>query len=302
MATAVAVGVVGYDDVETPSGAYRHQLGGGATFFALAGARLAPTRLVAAVGTDFDDRDLLSLAEGGVDVTGVERIDGRSHRWAGRYGAEMGAAETLVNDVGVVGAWRPVVDGLRPGDVLYVGSLDPAIQAGVIDRTPRGVTTIFDTQDHWIARSAAAAMAACARCDVACLNEDEIRMLTGHGATGAAAARLLDAGVRAIVMKQGRGGATLFHSSGDLAVPAYPLERVEDPTGAGDALAGGLAGHLARTGRDDLDTLADAVAYGVACASFVAGRAAGRRIPDWSLEAIEARRRELRGAIAAPRP
>ncbi len=301
MGTAVGVGVVGYDHVVTPAGTYRHQLGGGATFFALAAALFGPARIVSGVGTDFDERDLETLRSRGVDVSGVARFGGATHRWSGRYGADMADAETVANDVGVLARWRPRAGDLRPGDVLYVGSLAPEIQLDVL-RAARHVVTIFDTQGHWIARDRARVLGAGRWSGIVCVNEDEVLLLTGRHRVDAAAAWLLDQGPKAIVVKRGARGATLFDGTRAIEWPAFPVRRVDDPTGAGDALAGGMAGHLARSGRAGPDDLAAAVEYGIACASFIAGRAGGRRRPDWSLAAIEERRSAVHRRAAAARP
>lgn len=292
-ASIVCVAPLGYDDIETPHGTYRHLLGGSAFFFGLAAAIFAPTRIVAAVGSDFDARDLALLATQGVDVSRVARLEGRTHHWSARYAADLSTAETLVNDLGVMDAWEPVLPEQCPGDLLYIGSLGPRIQAAASRSAQPGVFTVFDTQSHWIARDRDAVLEACTSCAMACLNEDELMQLTRAATITDAAAALLEGGNEALVVKSGARGASLFHRQGQAFCPSLPPDGVEDPTGAGDSFAGGMVGHLATLEERDFAALSEALAYGVACASIAVGRPAGRRAPGWSITEVQRRRRKL---------
>lgn len=292
-ASIVGVGPLGYDDIETPDGRYAHLLGGSGLFFSLAAAIFAPTRLVAAVGSDLADADLDLIASRGVDVGGVVRRHGRSHRWAARYTAGLSRAETLVNDLGVMEGWRPTVPPQHPGDLLYIGSLEPRIQREIRDGAAPGVVTVLATQGHWIAGDRAGALDVCARCSMACVNADEVRTLTGETSVEAAAAALLALGTGAVVVTLGARGAALFHPRGRATCRGVPTTTIADPTGAGDSFAGGMLGHLARLGRHDFDALTDALAYGVACGSMAVERPAGERVPRWTIDAVERRRASL---------
>ena len=287
-----AVGPVGYDDVETPRGAYRHLLGGSAVFFALAAAAFAPTRIVAAVGDDLDAGDLASLAACGVDTTGIRRLRGRSHHWAARYSADLARAETLDNDLGVMAGWSPVLPSLGAGDVLFVGSLEPATQLALVASAPGDVFTLLDTQAHWIAHDRTTLLEAARGASLLCVNDDEAMRLAGATDPDAAAGALLAAGCAAVVVKAGTSGATLHHRGGRYVCPALPLAAIGDPTGAGDAFAGGLAGHLATAASRDTGAVAASLRYGVACATLRLELPPGERVRAWS-------RAEIRGRAAA---
>lgn len=298
-ASVVGVGPIGYDDVETPFGSYRHLLGGSAVFFGLAAAVFAPTRIVAAVGDDLRASDLELLASHGVDVSRVTRLKGRSHHWSARYAADLSAAETLENDLGVMAGWLPTLPEQRAGDLLFLGSLEPTVQVTLVRGVHPGVFTVLDTQSHWIELDRRGVLEATRGSTMICVNEVEAMQLTGAGTIDDAATALLDNGSEVVVIKSGMQGATLHHAEGRYKCPSIRAKRIEDPTGAGDSFAGGMLGHLATLATRDLPALAEALCYGVACSSLTVERPAAQRVRSWSLEEIRERRGSLPRLVRA---
>lgn len=291
------VGSLGYDDVETPSERRRGVLGGAAAYFALAASLYGRVRLVSVVGDDFRSADVERLRQRGADVSGIERRAGRSLRWYGRYGHDMSTQETLNVDLGVSRDWRPrLPEAARDAHFVFIANLHPDVQLEIQDqlRGPRLVA--IDSMHEWIERQPSGLAKTMARADVVSLNEAEVRQFattarpSGEAArtSGAevasvehAARRILALGPIAVVVKRGAQGAVLFtRDESSFSSPAYPVDEVRDPTGAGDAFAGGLVGYLAGAGRSGPDELGRAVLHGTVCASFA--------LETFSVDGIEA--------------
>jgi sugar/nucleoside kinase (ribokinase family) len=259
----IVVGPIAFDDVRTPSAEWTGVLGGSGAYASIAAAKHAPTALVSVVGTDVTDTDLAPLIHAGVDITGVERRDGRTLRWAGRYDEDFTRSDVRNTDLGVVVGWRPHVP--RPwADTPYVllANTDPAAQAAALSQL-RPALAVLDTMEEWITGHRRALDDVIAGVAVVSVNERELALLTGGKGADALRAR----GPRAVIVKRGRNGATLFTSAGAVTVPAHHAEPV-DPTGAGDAFAGAFTARLASLGRADDTALRDALAHGAAAASF----------------------------------
>lgn len=281
-----AIGPIGYDDVQTPAGTFRGLLGGSAVFFGLAAAALAPARIVAAVGSDLRAEDLALLAAHGIDVSAVRRVAGRSHRWVARYADDRSPAETLENDLGVMAGWTPPLPSLARGDLLFIGSLEPAVQLALVRAAPPGVYTVVDTQPHWIAQDRPTVLEAMRRASLVCVNQAEATALGGAAGVDDAAGALLGLGCGAVVVKLGMRGAALYGREGRWTCGAAATRAIGDPTGAGDSFAGGVAGHLATQPARDLSALASALPYGAACASLRLELPAGERVRRWTREEI----------------
>lgn len=265
----LVVGSLAYDDVHTPTEHRAEVLGGAASYFAVAAARYAPVRLVGVIGDDFAESDVRRIAAAGVDLHGLERRPGRSFRWLGRYDDSFGAAETLNTDLGVFGDWRPVVPAAyRDSEYVFLANIDPEIQLAVRDQLPDARFVALDSMNYWITTKRDALLRAIARVDLVCLNEAEIRQLWGRPDIAAGARELLALGPRAVVVKRAEHGATLYTPEGLFWCPAYPVQRVVDPTGAGDTFAGGLVGELARAAATGGTALRRALVQGAVSASF----------------------------------
>lgn len=268
----LAVGSVAYDTVETPTERRERQLGGSASFFAVAAKRFGGVRLVGVVGDDFRQEDLDLLAECGADLAGVQRRRGPSFHWSGRYHADMIERDTLATELGVFGDFEPQIPSTwcNP-DYLFLANIHPTLQVQVLDRVSSTRLIVLDTMNLWIETTREALLAVLARVDVLMVNDSEARLVTGCRSLTAAAARIRELGPRRVVIKKGEHGALLFGTNSVLATPAVLLPEVVDPTGAGDSFAGGFVGSLAAAGadRDDSDApFRTAMIDGTVTASF----------------------------------
>ncbi len=266
------VGSIAFDTVTTPSGRRERMVGGAATHFALAASFFDEVRVVGPVGDDFGDDAHAVLRTRETNTDDVERVaGGRSFFWAGEYGWDLNSRETLDTQLGVFETFQPKLSGAsRASEVLFLANIQPALQRDVLDQCARARFVALDSMDLWIDVARADLLEVIRRVDCLILNDAELRQLTGRPSLVGAAREALSWGPSAVVVKQGEYGAALLTADGFFALPAYPLETVVDPTGAGDTFAGGFAGYLARhlDGLDDEATLRRAMAYGTALASF----------------------------------
>lgn len=263
----LVIGPLAYDDVSTPQGTRSGVLGGSAAYASIAAARHAPTMLVSVCGSDLRDDDLGVLRAAGVDVSGLERRDGRTLRWAGDYGDAFTTSVVRNTELGVVAGWRPRIP---PAGVaathVFLTNTDPAIQATALDQL-RPAVTLLDTMDEWILLHHVAFERIMARVTVLSVNERELRLVSGEEDLARGAAAVLGRGPKAIIVKRGAQGASLYTGGGQLTLPAYRAATV-DPTGAGDALGGAFLGRLSSAGRSGDAGYRDALVAGVAAASF----------------------------------
>ena len=271
--TLVVVGSVALDSVYTPFGETADALGGSAVYFSVAGSLLHPVRVVGVVGQDYPFHQLEALAGRGIDWTGVERAVGESFRWKGKYSYDLQSRETLETRLGVFADFDPKLpDGYREAEYVFLGNIDPELQLGVLEqmRTPR--LTVCDTMNYWIQGKRKALLDLLQRVDVLMVNDSEARELSGDWNIHRAARWILAHGPKRVVIKQGEYGALLMEPGRTFYVPAFPLEEVFDPTGAGDAFAGGFMGYLARSGQTSPEAMRRAMVYGATMGSFaVAG-------------------------------
>ena len=296
----LVVGSLAYDDVQTPYDRRRDVLGGAASYFALAACLYAPVRLMGVVGNDFRETDLERLRAKGIDLAGVERATGRSFRWLGRYDHNLAAAETINTDLGVFGAWQPTVPrAFADSDFVFLANILPEIQGRMLDQVPSPKAVALDTMNYWIERERDALAAVMARVDIVTVNEAEARQFCGTHNVIKAAREILALGPRAVVIKRAEYGAILLTRDRVFWTPAYPLEQVRDPTGAGDAFAGGLLGYLAREGKQDERSLCRAVVHGTVCASFAVEEFSVDGIERADLRSVESRVAELEALVQA---
>ncbi len=269
----LVVGTVAFDTVETPFGRAERILGGSATYASLA-ARVvgAPVQLNAVVGRDFPPAHVAALQQHGVDTEGlVHDPDGETFFWAGRYGLDLNSRETLATHLNVLARFQPdLPPSYRHPDIICLGNLDPTVQLSVIDQASGGSPLVMaDTMNFWIESTPDALAEMLARVDVLVINDEEARQLAGVPSLVKAARIVRAMGPDTLIIKKGEHGALLFCGDDLFAAPAYPLEDVVDPTGAGDTFLGGFAGHLARLGASDPAAMRQAVVVGSALASFV---------------------------------
>ncbi|MDT0632917.1 PfkB family carbohydrate kinase [Rubrivirga sp. S365] len=269
----LVVGTVAYDTVETPFGRADRVLGGSATYASLAARVLgADVELNAVVGGDFAEAHVDALRDRGVGLDGLVRDEaGKTFFWEGRYGHDLSSRDTLTTDLNVLATFEPDLPAsLRAPEIVCLGNLDPVIQGAVIDQTAAAAPLVVaDTMNFWIESAPEALAETIARVDVLLVNEEEARQLADTPSLVKAARDIRAMGPRTVVIKKGEHGALLFCDDDVFAAPAYLLETVADPTGAGDTFLGGFAGHLARSGARSSEAMRQAVVVGSALASFV---------------------------------
>jgi sugar/nucleoside kinase (ribokinase family) len=268
--TVLVVGSVALDSVETPFGKADNVLGGSGTFFSASASHLAPVQLVGIVGNDFPiDQLQLAFANRPIDLGGLEQADGASFRWRGRYRHDLNVAETLETHLGVFSNFRPKIpEQFRRAPFVFLGNIDPRLQLDVLTQVERPKLVACDTMNFWIESRRPDFMQLLAQVDLITLNDAEARQLTDEFNLVKAARWIMARGPRLVVIKKGEHGAFMFTETSIFFAPAYPLESVFDPTGAGDSFAGGFMGYLARTGDLSDTNLRRAVVYGSAMGSF----------------------------------
>ncbi|HEX5004814.1 MAG TPA: PfkB family carbohydrate kinase [Gemmatimonadales bacterium] len=265
----IVVGSVALDSIYTPFGETADALGGSAVYFSVAGALLHPVHVVGVVGDDYPVAELDRLAPRGIDWSGVERAAGESFRWKGKYSYDLQSRETLETRLGVFAAFKPKLPpALHGAEFVFLGNIDPELQLGVLDQVTHPQLVVCDTMNYWIQSKKPALMDLLRRVDILMVNDGEARELSGDWNIHRAGRWILAHGPKRVVIKQGEFGALLIEPGRTFYVPAFPLEEVFDPTGAGDAFAGGFMGYLARAGSADSDNLRRAMVYGAAMGSF----------------------------------
>ncbi len=290
----LVVGSVGIDTVETPRGRAENVVGGAATYFSLAASFFAPVRMVAAVGADFPPEVLADMEARGIDLRGVEHRPGHTLRWTGRYHEDMNIRDTLAFDIGVFGSFQPrLPEAYRDSAYVFLGNIDPKLQASVLDQLRAPGVVGCDTMNHWIVETRPDLERLLARVGILVINDEEARMLSGEHNVVRAARKVLTMGPKTLLVKRGEYGVIQFSADSIFAVPAFPLEEVFDPTGAGDTFAGGFMGELARSGDRSAPGLRRAIVYGSVMASFVVEDFSIRRLQALTRDEIEHRYRQF---------
>jgi sugar/nucleoside kinase (ribokinase family) len=286
----LVVGSVALDSVETPFGSTADALGGSAVFFAMAGSILHPVQVVGVVGSDYPMERLDRMAKRGIDLAGVERASGESFRWKGKYSYDLQNRETLETRLGVFADFKPQIPGaFRGARYVFLGNIDPELQLSVLDQVDEPALVACDTMNYWIQSKRDVLMELLRRVDVLLVNDAEARQLSGDWNIYRAARWILKHGPRFVVVKQGEYGAVLMSADGIFYVPAYPLEEVFDPTGAGDSFAGGFLAHVARTGDATGENLRRAMVYGSAMGSFAVEEFSVGRFDDLTPDEVAER-------------
>ena len=268
--SVLVVGSVALDSVETPFGRADDALGGSATYFAASASHHTSVQLVGVVGSDYPMEKLQVLAGRGVDLAGLEHAEGESFRWRGRYRHDLNSCETLETRLGVFSHFRPKIPAqFTQAKYVFLGNIDPRLQMEVLSQVDKPKLVACDTMNFWIESRRDDLVELLGRVDVITLNDAEARQLTGEANLVRAARWIMEHGPRTVVIKKGEHGAFMFHDTHVFFAPAFPLESVFDPTGAGDSFAGGFMGYLAHT--DDLSeaNLRRAVVVGSTMGSFV---------------------------------
>lgn len=276
----IVVGSIAFDSVETPTGRADNVLGGSATYFSYAASYFTPVRLVGVVGNDFPPAYRDILQERHVDMSGLVTATGKTFRWRGRYEKDMNTRETLEVDLNVFGAFDPVLPpAFKDSRYVFLANGSPAVQMKVLEQVAAPKLVVADTMNLWIETARDDLDRLCSRIDGLVLNDEEARMLTEEENLVTAGRRVLAMGPKFVVIKKGEHGSMLITPSEIIVLPAYPTERVVDPTGAGDSFAGGMMGYLSTQDVFDEPRLRRAMAYGTVVASF--------NVEDFSLNRMQ---------------
>ena len=299
----LAVGTVAFDSIETPFGAAEQVLGGSATYLALAARYFHDDiRLVGVVGGDFPDEYVSVLRDSGVDLQGLEvQPEGQTFHWRGRYHYDLNERDTLDTQLNVLETFEPdIPEAYRDSKIVCLGNLEPAIQREVLAQVDAPDYVICDTMNFWIQNTPDSLRETLQRVDCLVINDAETRELAEEPNLVRASEIVRDMGPETLIIKKGEHGALLFSDNTVFSAPAYPLEDIQDPTGAGDTFAGGLAGHLMREGSVDQASLRRGVIYGSAMASFVVERFGPRQLQGLDPVAITKRARAFRELASIP--
>jgi sugar/nucleoside kinase (ribokinase family) len=265
----VVVGTVAFDTVETPFGKVENTLGGSATYFSTSASFFTDVSLVAVVGEDFPEEHVRFLRSRDIDTTGLARIPGKTFHWTGRYGFDLNEAQTLDTQLNVLTQFRPDLPAsYRQADYLFLANIDPDLQMEVLNQVATPKIVACDTMNFWISSKPEALKKVIERVDIFIINEGEARQLSGEANLVKAARKILSFGVKTLIIKRGEYGVLMFNGASIFAAPAYPLEEVYDPTGAGDTFAGGFMGYLANTGDTSEEGVRQAIIFGSVMASF----------------------------------
>jgi sugar/nucleoside kinase (ribokinase family) len=270
MMSLLVIGSLAFDDIETPRGRVKRVLGGSATYFSCAASYYTPVKLVGAVGNDFPEAHLDFLKARGVDVSAVERMkDVPTFYWSGRYGDDLNEAHTLAIQLNTLERFQPrVPESFRDSKYVFLANDSPRNQLAVLDQLTKPELVLCDTRDFWIKDHRPAVLEVIRRSHGIVLNEGEAKMLANERNLVAAGRKIIELGARIVIIKKGEYGAFLITATDRFAIPAYPVEQVEDPTGAGDSFAGGLMGSLAGQGGATVEKLKAAMVCGTVTASF----------------------------------
>jgi sugar/nucleoside kinase (ribokinase family) len=290
----VAVGFLAYDTIETPNGKVEEVMGGGASYFAVAARFFSPVSIVSVIGTDYKADDLRLFTERNIDVRGVVRREGQTTRWHGRYHDDLNVRDTVKLELNVLEGFTPeLLPDQRRADYLYLAPSDPELQEHILDQVLSPKVVVADLYDYWIENTRPGLTRVLERIQILLCSDNEARILSGEHNLVKAARAILKMGPTTVLIKRGEYGVLQFSEEGMFAVPAYPLEEVVDPTGAGDTFAGGMMGFVARHGRVTESSLRTAVVYGSVMASYVVERFSLDRLLDLTWEQIDSRYREF---------
>ena len=291
----LVVGTVALDTVKTPFGNVENALGGSATYFSTSASYFADVRLVAVIGEDFPKDHIQFLKSKNIDTRGLEVQKGETFRWKGEYGYDLNEARTLATHLNVLATFKPsIVDDYRNSDVVFLANVDPEIQLDVLRQVEKPKLVACDTMNYWIASKPDALKRTLKNVDLLTINEAEIRQLAGEASLVRAAKSVQTMGPKTIVVKQGSYGALMFNGHSVFSAPAYPLESVFDPTGAGDTFAGGFMGYLASTMNFSEESMRKAVIFGSVMASLNVEAFSLDRLRSLDYQEIEDRYREFK--------
>ncbi len=278
----LVVGSIALDTIETPLGKVADVLGGSAVYFATAASIYTHVKLVGVAGTDFPREHFDFLSQRGVDIEGLEVVEGETFRWVGRYDYERNVTETLDTRLNVFANFHPTLpDSYKDIDIVFLANIDPDLQCEVLEQVPGAKLKIADTMNFWIEGKNKSLCRALSMVDIAIMDESEVHLLAREANVITAANKVLTMGPRAVIVKRGKYGSMMVSEGEYFTTSAYPVEIVKDPTGAGDSFAGGLVGYLAHAKDFSPQTVKRAMIHGTAVSSFT--------VSEFSIEGLRSR-------------
>jgi sugar/nucleoside kinase (ribokinase family) len=288
--SVLVVGTVAFDSIETPLGSAERILGGSASYFALGASFFAPVRIVGVIGKEFPEEYLDLFKQRGIDLAGLKKEKGDTFHWRGRYHEDINVRDTLELHLNVLEGFVPQLpDAYRDAEYVFLGNIDPVVQMEVLNQIRRMKLVVCDTMDYWIRESTDELKKVLKRIEMLMINDSEARLLSGYNNIVRAARAILKMGPKVVLIKRGEYGVLQFSDSAIFATPAYPLEEVFDPTGAGDSFAGGFLGQLARSGNHSQGGIRRAIVYGSVVASFTVEDFGVKKLTTATLPDIEER-------------
>lgn len=291
----LVVGSVAFDSVETPFGRGDDVLGGSATYFSTSASFFTGVQLVAVVGEDFPEEPRQFLRSRGVDLAGLQTCPGQTFRWKGRYGYDLNEAHTLETHLNVFETFHPELpEPYRLSKYVFLANIDPELQFEVLQQVDRPKLIACDTMNFWINSKRDALIRILGHVDILLINEAEVRQLAGEANLVKASRTVLAMGPKTLVVKRGEYGVLVFTEHSIFSAPAYPLEEVFDPTGAGDTFAGGFMGYLAATNNLTEETIRKATVFGSVMASFTVESFSLNRLRNLEWTEVEERFRHFR--------
>lgn len=288
MSQITVIGSVAIDSVESPYGKQEECFGGSASYFSYAASFFTPVKLVAVVGSDFPHMFRSVLEERSIDLSGLEVSAGKTFRWRGKYEGDMNAAHTLDTQLNVFENFSPKITASEC-DFLFLANIDPRLQLDVLSKVKTKTLIASDTMNLWIDIKRTELVDVLKRVDLFVLNDGEARLLSGEDNLVKAIKKISALGPSKVVIKKGEHGALAYYDGSIFAIPAYPLEEVFDPTGAGDSFAGGMIGYLAREEDISIDAFRAAIAYGTVVASFTVEKFSLERLREINMAVIDER-------------
>jgi sugar/nucleoside kinase (ribokinase family) len=291
----LAVGSVALDSVKTPFGSHEEILGGSASYFSVAASYFTDVSVIAVVGEDFPHKHISFFQQKGIDTSGLQRREGKTFRWRGEYGFDLNTARTLETQLNVFADFSPqMLTAHRNLEYLFLGNIDPDLQRSVLEQMRRPKIVACDSMNYWIEHKLNSLKKTLSLVDILLINDAETRELGEDSNLMRSARRILSWGPKTLVIKRGEYGVLMINGKSRFGAPAFPLEDVMDPTGAGDSFAGGFMGYLASTGTDDDAALRKAIIFGSVMASFNVSEFGLKKLGDLMYPEIESRFREFR--------
>ncbi|MBN1898157.1 MAG: sugar kinase [Spirochaetes bacterium] len=290
----LVVGSVALDTIKTPFGKVERFLGGSAVHFAVAASILGQVGIVGVVGADFDDSFTAQLKRKGIDVEGLQKVSGKTFHWEGFYEYDMNQAHTVKTELGVFQNFQPEIpDKYKPASIVFLANIDPDLQLKVVESLKKPQLIVGDTMNYWIENKKEKLIEVIRRSDIMLMNDGEARQMFNTPNIVKAAKRIMTLGPKVVIIKKGEHGGIMFTPDTMFVAPAFPLDEVVDPTGAGDSFAGGFVSFLSRDLRLSDENLRKAIIFGTVIASFTVSDFGSRALYNLQYAEIKQRYAKL---------